>query len=271
MGYGEKIARGETEAKQSFLAGGKNRFADRLAVAMGGESKLSLSKKVGVSDTTIGRYLSGVQVPNLDILENIATALGYEVGWLASGKGPMKETHLADKPEDLQQQAPTTTASIPMYEIEAAAGAGAWISEEKVTDYWYLPFSWLRQERLEHAKLCIINAIGDSMQPGIQHGDRLLVKLNINRDKALEGVFVINLDGNLRVKRLEASMFPHGYRIRSDNELYKEEFVPASEMQERLHVIGEVVRVFGAPASAPDTTASTPNEEGLRQGLEKGV
>lgn len=267
----EKIDKASSRPKQSFQGERKNRFAERFSLVLKGETNVSFAEKVGVTETTVRRYLAGDTVPNLDVLERISEVTGVSLGWLASGQGPMKGTHLSDKPEELQPHVPMTAVSIPMYEVEAAAGAGSWINEENIVDYWYLPHSWLRQERLEHANLCIINAIGDSMAPGINSGDRLLVKLNINRDKGLEGVFVISLDGNLRVKRLEVSMFPHGYRIRSDNELYKEEFVPASEMQERLHIIGEVVRVFGAPASAPDAKVSTPKEERSPLGPEKGI
>lgn len=244
----------KTEQKDPILQtqiGSLKTVSERVRYLIGESSVNSKAKVWGVPTSTIAGMLERGTEPSIRNAVKIADAEGITLQWLATGIGPMRADHAKDSQEKNRQQAPTNSISIPMYEVEAAAGAGSWISEENVTDYWYFPQSWLRLERLEHADLCIINTIGDSMTPHINHGDRLLVKLNINREKALEGVFVINLDGNLRVKRLEFSLAPVGYRVMSDNEMYQEEFVPASEMHQRLYVIGEVVRVFGAPASQP--------------------
>ncbi|MGL5307493.1 MAG: LexA family transcriptional regulator, partial [Aeromonas veronii] len=209
----------------------------------------------GIPPSTLRNWLSDRgTIPPLDTAAKVAKIEGVSLDWLA---GNVTETqicapHVAMKSHKWSDSSmPPGVIQIPMYEVDAAAGAGSLIVDESITDYWYVPQTWLRQERLEHAELCIINAVGDSMTPGINHGDRLLVKKNINRDKGLDGVFVINMDGNLRVKRLEVSMFPHGYHVKSDSELYPDEFIPANEMGERLYIVGEVVRVLGAPSSAP--------------------
>lgn len=245
------------EEKDPILSeriGSSDGIVGRLQMLIGGKSVNAKASEWGVPNATLSAMLKRGTDPSVRNALKIAEAEGVSIEWLLAGTGLMRP----NKPEATQPKAPTNAISIPMYEVEAAAGAGSLISSENVVDYWYVPQSWLRLERLDHADLCIINTIGDSMTPHINHGDRLLVKLNINREKALEGVFVINLDGNLRVKRLEFALFPSGYRVMSDNEMYPEEFIPASEMHQRLYVIGEVVRVFGAPASQSASHGTSP-------------
>ncbi|MGU5657921.1 LexA family transcriptional regulator [Aeromonas veronii] len=253
MTYKKNSPEEEFVQEQSFLNGKKNRFADRLEALIGDSSTNAFAKKCGLTESTLRNYLTGNSSPNLATMEKIAAGAECSLGWLASGIGPKELGEMWTWHKALQKQDRNTSeldhlAKVPTFDVEAAAGAGAWINAENIRDYWYVPRAWLRLERLEHAELCIINTVGDSMTPYINHGDRLLVKTNIDREKALEGVFVINLDGHLRVKRLEFTLSPIGYRVISDNEMYPPEFVPAAELTQRLYVIGEVVRVFGQPA-----------------------
>lgn len=257
----------EKTREDLFLNDGKRSpetTKERLALIKGDRTLRAVSELWGVPLSTVTGWIIRGSQPQLEAAFKVAKAEGVSLEWLATGKGQMYESVGRQHPVEPAQQAHNTSdmdhlAKVPTFDIEASAGAGAWISTENISDYWYVPRTWLRQERLDHAELCIINAIGDSMSPHINSGDRLLVKTNIDREKALDGVFVINLDGHLRVKRLEASMFPHGYRVKSDNELYAPEFIPAADMHERLYVIGEVVRVFGAPA-APASQAKHPQD-----------
>ncbi|MGL4905298.1 MAG: S24 family peptidase, partial [Plesiomonas sp.] len=168
---------------------------ERVEYLINGASVNSKAKMWGVPTSTIAGMLERGTEPSIRNAVKIAAAEGVTLQWLATGLGPMRVEQNEKKSETTHLQTPTNSVSIPMYEVDAAAGAGSWINEENVADYWLVPQSWLRLERLEHAELCIINTIGDSMTPTINNGDRLLVKLNINREKALEGVFVINLDG----------------------------------------------------------------------------
>lgn len=258
MTYENEPLEGGDGKDRSFLGSEKNRFIERLSKVMGSSSTNAFAHKCGLKESTIRNYLTGRSSPNLVTLEKIAEGVGCSLGWLASGEGSInveeKQDELssqieADKPEQpYNANDMDHLAKVPTFNVEASAGAGAWINAENICDYWYVPRTWLRLERLEHAELCIINTVGDSMAPHINNGDRLLVKTNIDRELALNGVYVINLDGHLRVKRLEFTLSPIGYRVISDNEMYPPEFVPAAELTQRLYVIGEVVRVFGQPA-----------------------
>lgn len=247
----------QKQALDPFVNREKGSAAERIEGLMRGRGAREVSKIWGIPPSTLNSFLERKGDPKLSMLLAISRAEGVSLEWLATGEDQRcgnaaqpiaqqacdKELEQAYSANDMDH-----LVKVPTFNVEASAGAGAWINAENICDYWYVPRTWLRLERLEHAELCIINTVGDSMAPHINHGDRLLVKTNIDREKALEGVFVINLDGHLRVKRLEFTLSPIGYRVISDNELYPPEFVPAAELTQRLYVIGEVVRVFGQPA-----------------------
>lgn len=232
--------------------GSENKIQTRLKELKGKRTLRELADFWGIPLSTINGWIIRGSQPPLEAAAKVAKAEGISLEWLATGEGQMYEAPEAHQCADRVNNVCGTSdmdhlTKVPTFDVEASAGAGAWINAENISDYWYVPRTWLRLERLEHAELCIINTVGDSMAPHINHGDRLLVKTNIDREKALEGVFVINLDGHLRVKRLEFTLAPIGYRVISDNEMFPPEFVPAAELTQRLYVIGEVVRVFGQP------------------------
>ncbi len=242
-----------------FQENQKGSAAERVEGLIAGRGVREIARLWGIPPSTINSFIERKGDPKLSMLLAICQAEGVRIEWLATGEGPKHANEDTMPPpsssgselcNDVLDM--SRLVSIPTYDVEAAAGAGTWINTENISDYWYVPRAWLRQERLEHAELHIINTIGDSMAPNINSGDRLLIKTNIDRDVALSGVYVINLDGHLRVKRLTATLFPAGYRIASDNELYPEEFIPADELDERLSIIGEVVRVLATSVPKPE-------------------
>ncbi|AUZ77091.1 MULTISPECIES: LexA family transcriptional regulator [Aeromonas] len=243
----------EHKSDQKTLHSGSEEWnvSDRIKEVIGKRSIRQAASDWGLPFATVNNWLKGA-MPALDTIAEISKKEGVSLEWIAYGKGAsttQTQTQCASEPEQpYNANDMDHLAKVPTFNVEASAGAGAWINAENICDYWYVPRTWLRLERLEHAELCIINTVGDSMAPHINNGDRLLVKTNIDRELALNGVYVINLDGHLRVKRLEFTLSPIGYRVISDNELYPPEFVPAAELTQRLYVIGEVVRVFGQPA-----------------------
>lgn len=259
MSYDKFGQGGKKNGADPFLEEQKGSAAERVKGLIAGRGVREIARSWGIPPSTINSFIERKGDPKLSMLLAICQAEGVQLGWLATGHGP-KYAHesaigLPDSamPEPRSDVGDTSNlVSVPAYKVEAAAGAGTWIDSENISDYWHIPRSWLRQERLEHAELIIINTVGDSMTPSINHGERLLVKTNIDRDVALSGVYVINLDGSLRVKRLAAILFPAGYRVMSDNEQYPEEFIPADELDDRLSIIGEVVRVLAASVPQPE-------------------
>lgn len=68
-------------------ANGQAGFPLRLQTCIGGESARAFSRKIGISPSTMGQYLSGKSEPTRPVLIAIADASGVSVDWLATGRG----------------------------------------------------------------------------------------------------------------------------------------------------------------------------------------
>ena len=130
---------------------------------------------------------------------------------------------------------------VPEMEVEAAAGGGA-VADEVVEEKarWYLPEAMVRHEGDADPKtLRILRVRGDSMEPEMREGDRLLV--DIARRLPATGELFVLFDGTgLVVKRVE--MVPGEERIRllSANPAYE----PYTALGDEIHVVGKVVWVL---------------------------
>ncbi|MEE3663260.1 helix-turn-helix transcriptional regulator [Brenneria sp. g21c3] len=78
--YDAKHDRESVIEKQSI-----HRFGERLKIAMNGISNMELSRRSGLSETTIRKYVQGKIYPGLDSLALVAEACGVSLAWLATG------------------------------------------------------------------------------------------------------------------------------------------------------------------------------------------
>ena len=133
--------------------------------------------------------------------------------------------------------------SVPEIEVAAAAGGGA-ISGEDPPEIarWSLPEAMLRHEGgAVPDNLRILRARGDSMEPLVGEGDRLIV--DISRRTPATGDLAVLWDGlGLVVKRIEAvsGSEPAEVRLISANPVYAPYAVPAQD----VHMVGKVVWVL---------------------------
>ena len=128
---------------------------------------------------------------------------------------------------------------VPHYDVRASAGHGAVVSEENVVDHLVFKRDWLvRSLGLDPQQLALIDVRGDSMSPTINDGDLILLDTR-QGDHTTEGIYAINLDGRLLVKRLRLRL-SGAIEVISDNERYGTETID-SEQLAQLHVIGRVV------------------------------
>lgn len=221
---------------------------DRIRELLKGRTTRKAAEDWGIPLSTLSAYLSRGSMPSADKVYKIMDKEGVSLEWLVTGK----------ESEPAQKEA-KDTSYIPLVYVEkhnvvASAGGGAHVDEESVVDYYPFSMEYLKKQRISHCDLSIIEARGDSMEPTIESGDDIVIAKWYDSDNmASQGVHVINLDGDLRVKRLKYDIANDGYRIISDNPLYKEEFVKRAEL-DRMRIIGEVVMVMGAPSKwLPET------------------
>lgn len=147
--------------------------------------------------------------------------------------------------EDIKDVKNMNTIKIPFYRISIAAGSGIYLDDnvEKEILYFdkrflsavlplYTDFNWLN----------CYTAMGDSMTTpdgkGILSGDLLFV--DISKKSVNDGVYVININNDLRVKRLIKHL-DGSLSIQSDNPKYAPELYNPDTSPFSIEVIGKVI------------------------------
>jgi phage repressor protein C with HTH and peptisase S24 domain len=131
-------------------------------------------------------------------------------------------------------------SKIPEIDVRASAGPGALLEGfEETKDVWYFPDGLIRHEfRTRAGDLRIITIDGDSMEPVLSSGDRIMVDTS-QRIPVPPGIFVIWDGMGIVAKRIEhiLSSDPPKLRIVSVNPDYETYERDAEE----VNVIGRVV------------------------------
>lgn len=193
------------------------------------EKITAFAARVGLPQATVSKILSagGVAGPRVDIVARIAKGLNVSLDWLILGIG--------DGPSG------DTVVRIPRYDVQLAAGAGAWNEGRKLLEDVPLTVTFLEQQfgRRSATGLAFVSARGDSMEPTIT--DRGLVLLDQTVTNPFDDVFAFLLDGEARVKRFR--LLTDGLMLISDNPNYPAETVQGPALK-RLQVIGQVLGVL---------------------------
>lgn len=189
---------------------------------------------MGVSEGTIRKWEKGLSDPQRSYLIAIAEATGVSLEWLMTGRGPMTKEETWAPDEEFVR--------VPLYDVKVSAGDGRLIEEEPIKTMLAFRADWLRRQGLQPSHLALVYVEGDSMYPTLQEGDLLL--LDTSKRTPVGGVYVIQIEGELRAKRIQR-LVDGSVRISSDNPAYAEERLPAGEVG-KLQVIGRAVWKCGA-------------------------
>lgn len=230
---------------EAFRDGRREGIRDRIhEAARICRNTAELSRRSGIPDGTLRKWLKGTTEPTTSHLLAIAYASGLHPHWLLTGTGPKHPgVGLSDSEE---------FAYIRNLKIEASAGDGAAVEAEVVEERMAFRRDWLRRHNLHEKDLCFITARGDSMHPTIRSGDTLLVRvfyhnagtedrqelvhgLDPKKQAGLEGIFVLRMDDGLVVKRLQPDL-KGGYTVKSDSDEYDDLQAAAKD----LVIVGRV-------------------------------
>ncbi|MCP1270935.1 XRE family transcriptional regulator [Acetobacter cerevisiae] len=221
--------------------------SDRLreAVLAAGGNK-AVAEKSGVPLSTLNTYISGRDM-RASAATKLAFACNVSLSWLLLG-------HDTDEPPP--KISPSQSYSLPVpandvayidyYNVAASAGYGicadAGVKPEKVA----VSLAFLKGDLgLDPNCALMLETSGDSMEPTLRSGDRLLV--DTRRRHILDGVHVLVVNGGLLVKRLSSE--PSGkICIASDNQLYKEFLTDASRFHWGEPDGGEAITIIGRVA-----------------------
>ncbi len=157
-----------------------------------------------------------------DRLQQILIALGQPEGML-----PVTQ-------EIVEESDPVSM--VPVYDVRASMGAGSVTEDTPISFHIAFRKEWLRKiTSATTDQLAAISASGDSMEPTLSDGDTVLIDMTQRSTTREDGIYVIDYDGLLLVKRLRFDPARRVVRIISDNPKYP----PTDD------VSPEILRVFG--------------------------
>ena len=137
-----------------------------------------------------------------DDREALAEHLGCSPDLLRHDRGTRRAARPSPPPNPYA--APEGYSVVPEIDVRAAAGAGAWNEEsEEVKEAWLFADPLIRHEfRAKPGDLRMITVDGDSMEPLLSSGDRIMIDVS-RQAPSPPGIFVIWDGLGLVTKRIE--------------------------------------------------------------------
>ena len=111
--------------------------------------------------------------------------------------------------------------AVPRLDVQASAGPGALAESEAKLGHYGFDRSWL--QRLSEGspdRLSIVRVSGDSMAPTLLDGDDILVEQITPGARVRDGVYVLQRDDALLVKRVALGRASGTFDVSSDNTAY---------------------------------------------------
>lgn len=205
----------------------------RRVLAQTGLSPTALAERVGVSSTTLTRPLNSPEYPHSisrRTLDKIRAVTGIDF-----------EPHGDDAGSEgsgAVVSAASSTALVPVFDVAASAGNGTFIDYEPQAGALAFTADYLRRlTSTPPSRLAIISVKGESMEPTLLDDDVVMMDAS-KTSLAYDGLFVLQLDGALHVKRVSRGSRPGTVMILSDN---KAVYPPVERAIEDVHVIGKVL------------------------------
>lgn len=199
---------------------------ERAKLALSASSDKDFAHKLGINASTVVGYKQRGVVP-LEQCIKIAEQTGVSLDWLILGKGESDKNTAAGK-------ATPSVVLVPLYDVPVSAGHGSFFDAENIIQQIPFDAEWLESEELIAGQLACLPIKGDSMSPGLKTSDIVLIDLTHQRG---DGVFVLRLNGALRIKRLQW-LADGRLRISSDNPIYETEYVDPNTPPDDFAIIG---------------------------------
>ncbi len=210
-------------------------FSERLQEAIGDESVNSFAKRCGISQTAMRSYING-SLPSIDKAQKIAETAHVSLLWLITNQGTA-DTSSIDEQKD-------TYIAVPVMKTRASAGGGAVAIDEGQDGWVKFDRAWLHNTwHLNPSDLFTIPSIGESMEPTIKAGEYLLASRSEQHLKLADGIYIIRLEGNILVKRIQV-LPGRKIIISSDNPAYKPYEIKLDDGVD-FDILGKVVLVHG--------------------------
>lgn len=161
-------------------------------------TRIEAAKAGGISDDQLARIIKGLSQPSFATVVGIATAAGVDLSWLATGEG---YANAAVETVVNKLTGRGDVVRVPIYDARASAGPGAFVDRDQVIGHVGLDSTWIREVAgANPSRLVMTQAVGNSMEPTIFSGDKLLVETG-EGPRFHGGIYVVVFGGDIMVKR----------------------------------------------------------------------
>lgn len=216
--------------------------------AAGFESQSALSRASGIPQPTINRILKSVgkKGPEAHTLQKLAAACNVTFDWLHEGIEPRSRTPSEPSNAGALHQVIVADSGdpdfyeIPKVQLQLSAGMTGFQTVPDIYDGATLSVSknWVDRNGFIPARLLAISVKGDSMEPNLYEGDRVII--NTADTQMCDGVvFAVNYEGQAVVKRLTRERGE--WWLMSDNQ-DQQRHRPKSCRSGECIIVGRVVR-----------------------------
>jgi phage repressor protein C with HTH and peptisase S24 domain len=204
---------------------------------------------LGTSRGAVGNWELGKGIKQ-ENLEQIAEKFDVSLDWLSMGTGqPPAMVRVGDDPD----HDPRPASGILEIDVRAGLGAGGTMEGREVrhdgnyadpvkSESWHFPARFMREEiRATESQVIIIETDGDSMEPTIGSGERIIVHTGM-KTPSPDGIFALrDAFGNIVAKRLQVLRRgePPRVLIISDNKTHPTEEVGLEEIESMI--VGRVL------------------------------
>jgi phage repressor protein C with HTH and peptisase S24 domain len=182
-----------------------------------------LAEKLGYKWYKIKDMETGKQKVTEETAKLLEKYFSINPWWLLTGEGEMyNKTQIIDEKKGIE---------VNYYpDVYAAAGYGAvntLIEPKKIKlAEFILKFFGIKN----YKNVDIINVLGDSMEPVFNNGDLVIVERINTLDEIKNGdTVIINIDGDVYIKKVEKIPFENKLILKSNNSLYKDIIIDLNE------------------------------------------
>lgn len=206
-----------------------------------GLSQAAFAAQYNMTQTTYSQYETGKRAIPDDFKIKLSEQ-GVNLHWLITGNGPM---HLAEGAGEFHADAHIykevnrlkDSVEVLMTSLKASAGTGQeWSDAELTGEVLYIPKRVARRYP-GNSSFAGAAVVGDSMEPTLHDGEPVVFVRDFIQG---DGIYVLAVNGELLVKRLQFDGISGKLHIISDNPRYRQLEIPLEGL-DNVRILGKVV------------------------------
>lgn len=188
---------------------------DRMKTVLGVRMDKEVSEKLDSSRSQVSVWKTRGVIPFAECMQ-LAVRYNVSLDWLILGRG---QPHITEPVFDEHHGSNLS-------ELLYWDKPGAMTEHNVDGQSWFIPVEWLEREGLKAGDLIAVRCDSDVMAPTFSNGQTVLV--NMQSDKAADGVYLVQFGGRSHFRRIQ-HLSDGSLRVSCDNPAYAPEVVPAAD------------------------------------------